>query len=112
MEMGCEEIEKVSALAPKARTPAERDFPVVNVWGGLTAKGAHTSHARHEHTCRHQVYNPGHHLAHCPAIMSNEGPEFKNEDVKEKLEGKSEPYPSSIECILTKSQRKSSRWTW
>jgi hypothetical protein len=45
--------------------------------------------------------------------MSNEGPEFKNEDVKEKLEGKSEPYPSSsIECILTKSQRKSSRWTW
>jgi hypothetical protein len=33
--MGCEEIEKVSALAPKARTPAERDFPVVNVWGAL-----------------------------------------------------------------------------
>jgi hypothetical protein len=23
--------------------------------------------------------------------MSNEGPEFKNEDVKEKLEGKSDP---------------------
>jgi hypothetical protein len=44
--------------------------------------------------------------------MSNEGPEFKNEDVKEKLEGETEPHSSSIECILTKSQRKSNRWTW
>jgi hypothetical protein len=44
--------------------------------------------------------------------MSNEGPEFKNEDVKEKLEGTCDPYQSSIECILTKSQRRSSRWTW
>jgi len=46
------------------------------------------------------------------AKMSNEGPEFKNEDVKEKLEGKSDFQRSSFEHILMELQRRSSRWTW
>jgi hypothetical protein len=49
-----------------------------------------------------------------PAIMSNEVPEFKNEDVKEKLEGTFSSYRPTytIKHRLTMSQRKSSRLTW
>jgi hypothetical protein len=46
--------------------------------------------------------------------MSNEVPEFKNEDVKEKLEGTFSSYRPTypIQHTLTLSQRKSSRSTW
>jgi hypothetical protein len=46
--------------------------------------------------------------------MSNEVPEFKNEDVKEKLEGTFSSYRPTyrVKHTLTMLQRKSSRSTW
>jgi hypothetical protein len=35
-------------------------------------------------------------LISCTAVISDEGPKFKNEDVKEKLEGRSHPYTGPL----------------
>ena len=106
----------VASTSASLDQPVDRDFPVqcLGRAGLNTKETTHLARAplgnntladdEHNHQDITQISST--------AIMSNEGPEFKNEDVKEKLEGTCDAYQSSIECILTKSQRRSSRWTW